>query len=85
MPLYLVSYDLLHKATFGDYENLIGALRRLGAQRILLSEWVLRNDATSEQVREYLRPHVHEADRLLVSEITSNWASWNALFSINNL
>ncbi len=51
MPLYLVSYDLLNKATFGDYKNLITALRNLGAERVLVSEWVVRNAGTSEQIR----------------------------------
>jgi hypothetical protein len=84
--LYLVSYDLLNKATFGDYENLIDALKRLNAQRVLLSEWVLKNSDTSANIRDYLMPHIHQADRLLVTELDPvNWASWNALVDINKL
>lgn len=85
MPLYLVSYDLLNRATFGDYEDLIAALRRIGAQRVLLSQWVLRNNATSEQIRGYLTPHMHAADRILVCEMTANWASRGALVDINQV
>jgi hypothetical protein len=85
MPLYLVSYDLLNKATFGDYENLIAALKTLGAQRVLYSQWVLRNAATSEQIRDHLTPHMHAADRLLVCEMTANWASRGALVNINTV
>ena len=85
MALFLVSYDLLNKATFGDYENLIDALRRLGAQRVLLSEWVLRNTATSVQIRDYLTPHMHAADRILVCELTTNWASRGVLVDINTI
>jgi endonuclease/exonuclease/phosphatase (EEP) superfamily protein YafD len=85
MPLYLVSYDLLNRATFGDYENLISALRQLGAQRVLLSEWVLRNNATSSQIRDHLTPHIHANDRILVCEMPANWASRNAMVNINDV
>jgi len=32
MALYLISYDLLNTKTFGDCEELIKGLRRMGAQ-----------------------------------------------------
>lgn len=77
MSLYLVSYDLLNHATFGQYETLIAELKRLGAQRVLLSEWVMRRTETSIVLRDHLKQYIHAADRLLVSEITANWAAWN--------
>jgi hypothetical protein len=86
MPLYLVSYDLLNKATFGDYENLIAALKGLGAKRILLSEWALQHTATSIQIRDHLTPHMHAADRILVTElVTTNWASRGCLIDMNTV
>jgi hypothetical protein len=85
MPLYLISYDLLNHATFGQYETLIAELHRLGAQRVLLSEWVVRRDETSVVLRDHLRQYIHAADRLLVSEITVNWAGWNLLIDLTKI
>ena len=85
MALYLISYDLLNHKTFGQYEELIKELERLGAQRVLFSEWVWRSSDTSEAIRNHLGKFMHTDDRILVSEITANWASWNALVNINNV
>jgi len=86
MSVYLASYDLLHHKEMADYERLIAELRKLGAQKALFSDWVLRNDATSQQLREHLRQFMHADDRLLVAEIsTTNWASWKLLIDINKV
>jgi hypothetical protein len=85
MPLYLVSYDLLNHATFGQYEELIAEIQRLGGKRVLLSEWVMRRADGSVELRDHLRKFIHSADRLLVSEISGNWASWAVLCDINKL
>jgi endonuclease/exonuclease/phosphatase (EEP) superfamily protein YafD len=85
VSLYLVSYDLLNHATFGQYEELIAEIQRLGGQRVLLSEWVMRRTDTPSALRDHLRTFMHTADRILVSEITTNWASWNILCDINKV
>jgi hypothetical protein len=85
MPLYLISYDLTNQATFGQYETLIAAITQLGGRRVLFSEWVVKRNETSTMIREHLKPFIHAQDRLLVSEITVNWASWNLMMNINNL
>ena len=85
MALYLISYDLMNHATFGQYETLINELRRLGAQRVLLSEWLLRSQSNSTDICRLLMNYIHVNDRLLVSEITQNWASYKALVDINRL
>jgi hypothetical protein len=85
MAVYWVGYDLLNKATFGDYEKLIAELEKFKAQRILYSDWVLRHTATSEALRDHFRQFIHSADRILVAEITANWASLNILADINKI
>ena len=82
--LYLISYDLIGKS-FDQYEDLIKELERLGARRVLLSEWVWRSENTSVEIRDHVRLFMHPNDRLLVSEITTNWASINVLYDINNM
>lgn len=85
MPLYLISYDLLNKATFGEYEDLITEIKRLGGVKGLYSEWAIRRTESSVVLRDHLQKFVHSTDRILVSEITTNWASVNLLCDLNKL
>ena len=85
MALYLVGYDLMNHKTQGEYEELMKELKRLGAQKVLLSQWVLQSNVDAEAIRDRLRKFMHEDDRMLVAEITNNWASCWTLFSINEL
>ena len=85
MALYRISYDLLNKKTFGEYETLISELRRIGAKEVLFSEWVWKGENYScKEMREHLKKFVHADDRILVT-LVSDWASRNAMFDINNL
>ena len=85
MPLDLISYDLLNHKTFGQYETLIEELRRIGAQRVLLSEWVLRNPNNAVTIRDSLMAYIHTDDRILITEITAAWAGWKILADINKM
>ena len=86
MPLYLISYDLLNKATFGEYETLIAEIKKLGGVKALYSEWAIRRNETSVVLRDHLQQFIHPTDRLLVSEInTANWASLRLMCDLNKL
>ena len=85
MPLYIVSYDLLNKATFGEYENLIAEIKRLGGVKALYSQWAMRRDEPAMTLLKHLRQYIHNTDRLLVTEITANWASVNLLCDLTKL
>lgn len=77
MAVFKVSYDLRKPGR--DYQPLYNALARLGATRILLSEWIVALDRVSaEQVRDALLRFIDSNDRLLVVAI-SDWATFNAL------
>lgn len=84
MALYLISYDLLHHKTFGDYEELIGELERLGARHVLLSQWTLRTDDTAVGLRDSLKAFVHTDDRLLVC-VMGTWAGRHLMADINEV
>jgi hypothetical protein len=45
----------------------------------------LQSNVDAEAIRDRLRRFMHEDDRMLVAEITNNWASCWTLFSINEL
>lgn len=86
MAVYWVGYDLLNHATFGQYETLIHELERLGAKKILYSDWVVRSTYSSEVLRNHFMQFIHARDRILVAEISaSNWAAFNLLLNINNI
>jgi hypothetical protein len=85
MPLYLISYDLLNKATFGEYETLIAEIKRLGGVKALYSEWAIRRTESSVVLRDHLKQFIHSSDRILVCEITTNWASLNLQCDLKKL
>lgn len=75
MKPYLVSYDLLKPGR--DYETLYAELRRLGAKRVLKSQWVLRNSASAYDLVVHLVKYIDSNDKLIVNEITTNTAWYN--------
>jgi len=71
--LYLISYDLQNPGK--DYSMLTQALGKMGARRVLLSEWLLvSNEAPDNRVNTVAR-YMDANDRLLVTEITRK-SSW---------
>ena len=79
LKLYLVSYELLHE---GDYKSLKERLRTLDAKPLLSSQWALRSTYTASQLKEILRGFMHEGDRIVVTEVGSEWASRRALSNL---
>jgi len=78
MKTYLISYDLDKPGQ--NYQALIGRLTALGAFRVLMSQWALKSDRTSVQVRDDLKMCIDANDRLLVTLVT-DWASYNIISS----
>jgi hypothetical protein len=83
MPRYLISYDL--NAPGRNYEALFDELARLGAKRLLLSQWGLRNPATAVAIRDHLWSFMDGNDRLLVSSLDVDWATQNVAAPINEI
>jgi CRISPR/Cas system-associated endoribonuclease Cas2 len=79
MKTYLITYDLDKPEQ--NYTGLIGRLGEHGAIRVALSVWAVQSAWTAIQLREDLKRFIDSNDRLLVAEITSNWASWNIFSS----
>lgn len=85
MPIFAISYDLIKRK---DYEPLWAELRRIGAQRYLLSQWAVRraDSVTAGNLLDHLKGFVDADDRLFVTRIdTADWASWNALIDLNKV
>lgn len=70
----LISYDLM---TPGQaYDQLIRALEKAGAKKVLYSAWFLRTTSSAPDVRDWLIKFMDANDRIFVCEATG-WASWN--------
>ena len=82
MNLYIVSYDLLTPGR--NYEPLYSELLRLGATRVLLSQWLVGSPATAMQLRDHFWQYMDPNDRLLVNAIDQNWAAFNLLVNPNH-
>jgi hypothetical protein len=77
MSKYLISYDLDKPGQ--NYERLIARLKEHGAIRVLLSQWALRTQWTAAQLRDDLRAYIDPNDRILVTGLTGEWASYNIM------
>lgn len=72
----LISYDLDKPGQ--DYPRLIKELERLGAIRILYSEWVLRSTSSAVVIRDWLKSFIDSNDMLLAVALTGE-AAWTGL------
>ena len=79
---WLVSYDLDKPGQ--DYKRIDTELKRLGAVRVLDSEWALESSKSAVQLRDYFNSFIDSTDRLLISPL-ENWASWNLMTDINKV
>lgn len=78
MAVYLISYDINEKDEF-EYEGLWAHLKKIGAVRILYSEWVVAGDANrAAAIYDKIAPLIQGKDRLLVSALAFD-AAWDKL------
>jgi len=76
MKKYLISYDLDKPGQ--DYNRLIKELERLGASKILYSEWIFRSSSSASEIRNHLKAFIDSNDMLLVVALTGE-AAWTSL------
>lgn len=85
MPKYMVSYDLIK---YKDYPRLWDELERLGAKKILFSQWGVNMVAgtTATVLRDHFKTFVDEDDRIVVVQLDgTDKASWNALTKLADI
>lgn len=76
MKVYLISYDLDKPGQ--DYHRLIKELERLGAVKVLYSEWLFKSTSSTAQIRDHLKAFTDANDMLLVVTLTGE-AAWTQL------
>lgn len=70
MATFLVNYDLVGKEE--DYTELIAALKKDGAVKVLYSEWLVRNTGSAGDVAKRYLAHLDSNDRLFVCDV-NDW------------
>ena len=82
---YIISYDLV--APGRDYQTLWDELARMGAHRVLHSQWAVRLTETSApRLRDHFQQFIDSNDRLLVTCLdSSDWAAFKAMTDLNNV
>jgi hypothetical protein len=71
--MYFISLGL--QAPESDYPNLRNALEALGPwSNRMPNLWMVESRLSSRKIRDLLKPHLRPNDRLMVAQITRNWA-----------
>ncbi len=77
MKTYLISYDLIKPEKIVDYKRLIDTIKTATFwAKPLKSVWLVKTDLSSEQIRNELMKVIDVNDKLLIIEVTNNWASY---------
>ncbi len=83
MPRFLVSYDLITPGQ--EYPRLVEELKRLGGKKVLASQWAVHVDKTAVELRDHIWGFMDANDRLLISDLESNWAGMRLKGKINDV
>lgn len=83
MATYFISYDLCKEEDSSGYALLKNELEKMGAKRVLLSEWYLDKYGTNcKEIGDYLVKFIDDNDRLLIVK-SDGWAACNLLSDPN--
>lgn len=84
MKTFLISYDLTNKTIF-DYSKLITYIKSFNTwAKPLESVWLIKTDATVMDIVNQIRTVTSANDKILVIEVTNNWASFNLSKEVTN-
>ncbi len=67
MAIYMIGYDL-HRSQADEYDSLFAALETIGSGYwdCLDSAWLVITERTPVEIRDELKQHLKEGDRLIV-------------------
>ncbi|OGG57658.1 hypothetical protein A2765_05975 [Candidatus Kaiserbacteria bacterium RIFCSPHIGHO2_01_FULL_56_24] len=77
MNKFLISYDLGGPETRLDYVRLINYIKTYeNWAKPLQSVWIILTDQTAEEVRDGIKNHIDSNDKIMIIEVTGNWATF---------
>ncbi|MBL7544073.1 MAG: hypothetical protein JNL11_09660 [Bdellovibrionaceae bacterium] len=77
MPAFLITYDLTNKKP-DDYQNLIDTIKTYGTwARVTESTWIVLSEEKASDIRDNLKQHMKQDDRLFVlkSGVAAAWSN----------
>jgi hypothetical protein len=82
MGIFLVTYDIkVKKDAKKEYPELFKEIKALGQRlRALQSVWLVRSSQSTKGIKDALKKHLREGDKLLVVKLTGD-SSWTGFFS----
>lgn len=77
MKTYLISYDLIKPEALPEYMRLFSTIKTATFwAKPLRSVWLVKTSLSSVQIRDELMKVIDANDRILVIEVTNNWAAF---------
>ena len=75
--MFVILLDLTARPA-DQYEDLERAIKALGdwSNRVK-GQWLVQSRFPASQIRDLLKPHIGQGDRLFVSRIYGNWSATN--------
>lgn len=78
MKTYLISYDLIRPESFPDYVRLFNTIKSAKFwAKPLKSVWFVKTTLSSAQIRDELMKVIDRNDKIMIIEVTNNWAAYN--------
>lgn len=77
MKTYLISYDLIRPETLPEYIRLFNTIKSATFwAKPLRSVWLVKTTLSSAQIRDEIMKVIDANDKVLVIEVTNNWAAY---------
>lgn len=77
MKTYLISYDLIKPESFPEYIRLFNTIKTAKFwAKPLQSVWLVKTTLSSAQIRDVLIKVIDVNDKIMVIEVTNNWAAF---------
>ncbi len=78
MKTYLISYDLIRPESSPEYTRLINLIKTAVTwAKPLESLWLIKSHLSSTDIINQLRAVTDANDKILIIEVTNDWASFN--------
>ncbi|MDO8183357.1 MAG: hypothetical protein Q7T49_00005 [bacterium] len=78
MKTYLITYDLIRPESSPDYTRLFNYIKsHISWAKPMASTWIIKTDMEAVDIVNQIRTVTDSNDKILVIEVTSDWASFN--------
>lgn len=77
MKTYLISYDLIKPESLPEYIRLFSTIKTATFwAKPLRSVWLVKTTLSSAQIRDELMEVIDANDKIMIIEVTNNWATY---------